>query len=160
MTQPRYFHGMVSRYSAGTLSLVPAERQAAASLLQRSGVSPRSIEQFLAGQAVDDAWNRHRLAGLLSALLDLKQAPPGGPAAPLLPAVQSAREAARRARKLQQLGVSALGAQQFFAGLAPPGAADRQILALILIAALRGILPRHGGGHNEMSLEDTSGSQR
>ena len=83
-----------------------------------------------------------------------------GHAALLLPAVQSAREAARRAQKLQGLGLSAMGAQQFVAGLPMNGADDRQVLPQIVIAALGSALAAHGAGYNQMTLDDTAGKEK
>ena len=40
------------------------------------------------------------------------------------------------------------------------GADDRQVLPQIVIAALRNTLAAHGGGHNQMSLDDTSGKEK
>ena len=160
MTTHRYFNGVVSRFSAGGRSLPPGDRQAATSLLQRSGVSVPSIRQFLGGQAVANAGDRYRLAGIVGALLDLEQALPVGHVALLLPAVQAAREAARRAQKLQDLGLTAAGAQQFVAGLPMTGADDRQFLPQIVVAALGGALPYRGGGYNEMFLNDTKGKEK
>ena len=158
----RHFHGIVSRFSAGRKEyLPPADRQAATSLFQRSGISPLGTRQFLAGEAIANAMDRYRLAGIVGELIDLKQAPPGGAAAFLLvPAVMAAREAARRARKLQDYGLSAAGAQQLVAGLPINGADDRELLPQIVSAALHGALPVHGRGYNEMTLDDTSGKEK
>ena len=161
MTTPRYFNGFVSRFSAGGRHPSPGDRQAAILLLQRSGVSNQGIRQFLGGETVANAVDRHKLAGIVGELLDLTQAPPGGAVALLLvPAVQAAREAARRARKLQDFGLSAAGAQQSVAGQPINGADDRQILPQLVIAALDGALPAHGGGSNEMTFDDTSGKEK
>ena len=74
--------------------------------------------------------------------------------------MQSAREAARRAQKLQDLGLSATGAQQFVAGLPMNGADDRKILPQIVFVALRSALIAHGGGYNQMTLDDTGGKEK
>ena len=160
MTMPRYFHGVVSRFSAGGRSLSLGDRQAVTSFLQRSGISFQGIQQFLGGQGVTNVGDCHKLAAKVGELLDPKQILPGGHAALLLPAVQSAREATRRAQKLQGLGLSATGAQQFVAGLPMNGADDRQVLPQIVIAALRSALAAHGGGYNQMTLDDTSGKEK
>ena len=156
---PRYFHGFVSRFSAGGRAQSLHDEQAATSLLQRSGVSPQGIRQFLGGESVANATDRSRLAAIVGERLDLKQVP-AGHAALLLPAVQSAREAARRAQKLQAFGLSAAGAQQFVAGLPVNGIDDRRLLPQIVIAALGGALPApSGGGSNQMILNDTRGKE-
>ncbi len=156
---PRYFHGFVSRFSAGGRHQSPGDRQAACSLLQRSGVSPQGIRQFLGGEAVANAGDCRKLAAIVGELLDLKQVP-AGPVALLLPAVQSAREAARRAQKLQTFGLSASGAQQFAAGLPVNDTEDRRLLPQIVMADLGGALPAHSrGGHNQLSLDDTAGKE-
>ena len=156
----RYFHGFVSRFSAGGRAQSLHDEQAATSLLQRSGVSAQGIRQFLGGEAVANAGDRSKLAAIVGELLDLKQAP-AGHAALLLPAVQSAREAARRAQNLQTLGLSAAGAQQLFAGLPVAGADDRRLLPQLLIAALGGALPApSGGGYNQLTLDDTKGKEK
>ena len=160
MTMPRYFHGVVSRFSAGGRSLSLGDRQAVTSFLQRSGISFQGIQQFLGGQGVTNVGDCHKLAAKVGELLDPKQILPGGHAALLLPAVQSTREAPRRAQKLQGLGLSATGAQQFVAGLPMNGADDRQVLPQIVIAALRSALAAHGGGYNQMTLYDTSGKEK
>ena len=158
MTTPRYFNGFVSRFSAGGHSQSSRDRQAAILLLQRSGLSNQGIRQFLGGESVANAVDRHKLAGIVGELLDLTQAP--GPAVFLLvPAVQAAREAARRARKLQDFGLSAAGARQFVAGL-PINADDRQLLPLIVSAVLGGARPLHAGGYNQMTLDDTRGAEK
>jgi hypothetical protein len=160
MTTPRYFNGFISRFSAGG-RYSPSDRQAAILLLQRSGLSNQGIRQFLAGETVANDVDRHKLAGIVGELLDLTQAPPGGPAAALLvPAVMAARDAARRAHKLQDYGLSAAGAHRFVGGLPIDGADDREILPQLVIAALRGALPVHGGGYNAMTLDDTSGKEK
>jgi len=157
----RYFNGFVSRFSAGGCSVSPSDRQAAILLLQRSGLSNQGIRQFIGGETVANAVDRHKLAGIVGDAIDLTQAPPGGPVAPLLvPAVQLARDAARRGQKLQDYGLSAAGAQRFVAGLPIDDADDRQALPQIFIAALGGPLPAHGGGYNEMTLDDTSGKEK
>lgn len=160
MTTPRYFHGVVNRFSAGGRSLSLGDRQAATSFLQRSGISVQGIQQFLGGESVTNIGDRHKLAAKVGELLDLNQVLPVGHAAMLLPAVQSAREATRRAQKLQDLGLSATGAQQFVAGLPTNGADDRQILPQIVIAALRSAPTAHGGGYNQMTLDDTKGKEK
>ena len=158
----RYVNGFVSRFSAGGKAFwPPADRQAATSLLQRSGVSPPGIRQFLAGEPVANAFDRYKLAGIVGDVIDLTQAPPGGPVAPLLvPAVQMARYAARRGQKLQDYGLSAAGAQRFVAGLPINDADDRQTLPQLFIAALRGARPALGGGYNQMTLDDTRGKEK
>ena len=156
VTMPRYFHGVVSRFSAGRRSLSLGDRQAVTSFLQRSGISFHGIQQFLGGEGVTIVGDRLKLAAKVGELLDPKQVLPVGHAALLLPAVQSAREATRRAQKLQHLGLSVSGAQQFVAGLLMNGAEDRQILPQIVIAALTA----HGGGYNQMTLDDTRGKEK
>ena len=157
----RYFSGFVSRFSAGGRSYSPSDRQAAILLLQRSGLSNQGIRQFLSGETVANAVDRYKLAGIVGDVIDLTQAPPGGPVARLLvPAVQMARYAARRGQKLQDYGLSAAGAQRFVAGLPINDDDDRQTLPQLFIAALRGALPAHGGGSNEMTLDDTSGKEK
>ena len=157
---PRYFHGFVSRFSAGGRAPSLHDQQAATSILQRSGVSPQGIRQFLGGETVVNAGDRTKLAAILGERLDLKQAP-AGHAALLLPAVQSAREAARRSQKLQAFGLSAAGAQQFVAGLPVNGIEDRRLLPQIVIAALGGALPApSGGGYNQLTLDDTKGKEK
>lgn len=160
MTKPRYFHGVVSRFSAGSRVLSLGDRQVAISFLQRSAISIQGLQQFLGGESVTNVGDRHRLAAVLGKLLDLKQVLPVGHAALLLPAVQSVREATRRAQKLRDLGLSATGAQQFIAGLPVPGADDRQILPQIVLAALGSAPVAHGGGYNQMELDDTAGKER
>ena len=160
MTTPRYFHGVVSRFSAGRRSLSLGDRQAVTSFLQRSGITVQGIQQFLDGESVATVGDRPKLAAKVGELLDPKQVLSLGHAALLLPAVQSAREVTRRARKLQDLGLSATGAQQFVAGLPMNGADDRQILPQIVIAALRSALFVHGGGFNQMTLDDTAGKEK
>jgi hypothetical protein len=160
MTTPRYFHGLVSRFSAGRHSLSLSDRQVVTSFLQRSGISVQGIQQFLGGESVANVGDRHKLAAKVGELLDAKQVLPVGHAALLLPAVQSAREVTRRALKLQNLGFSCTSAQQFIAGLPMNGADDRQILPQIVIAALRSALGPHGGGYNQMTLDDTSGKEK
>jgi hypothetical protein len=156
----RYFHGVVSRFSAGGRSLALGDRQAATSFLQRSAVSIQGIQQFLGGEGVTNVGDRHKLAAILGKLLDSKQVLPVGHAALLLPAVQSVHEATRRAQKLRDLGLSATGAQRFVAGLPMNGADDRQILPQIVFAALGSALIAHGGGYNQMTLDDTAGKER
>jgi len=148
----RYFHGVVSRFSAGGRTVSLGDRQAATRFLQRSAVSVQGIQQFLGGESVTNVGDRHKLAATLGKLLDSKQVLPVGPAALLLPAVQPAREAARRAQKLRDLGLSATGAQQLVAGLPMNGADDRQILPQIVFAALGSALVAHGG--------DTTGKEK
>jgi hypothetical protein len=159
VTTPRYFHGVVSRFSAGRHSLSLGDRQAVTSFLQRSGISFQGIQQFLGGEGVTNVGDRHKLAAKVGELLDPRVLPVGH-AAPLLPAVQSAREATRRAQKLQDLGLSVTGAQQFVGGLPMNGADDRQILPQTVIAALRSALTAHGGGYNQMTLDDTRGKEK
>jgi hypothetical protein len=160
MTTPRYFHGVVSRFSAGGRALSLGDRQAATSFLQRSEISIQGIQQFLGGESVANVEDRHKLAAILGKLLDSKQVLPVGHAALLLPAVQSAREAARRAQKLRDLGLSAMGAQQFVAGLPMNGADDRKVLLQIVFVALGTALVPHAGGYNQMTLDDTAGKER
>jgi hypothetical protein len=50
----------------------------------------------------------------------------------LLPAVQMAREAARRVKVNAGLGLSAIGAHQFFSGMPVSRAEDREHLAEVL----------------------------
>ncbi len=160
VTMPRYFHGVVSRFSAGRRSLSLGDRQAVTSFLQRSDISFQGIQQFLGGEGVTNVGDRHKLVAKVGELLDPKRVLPVGHAALLPPAVQSAREATRRAQKLQDLGFSATGAQQFVGGLPMNGADDRQILPQIVIAALRSALTAHGGGYNQMTLDDTRGKEK
>ena len=141
----RYFHGVVNWLSAGRRTVSLGDRQAAASFLQRSGVSIQGSQQFLGGESVTNVGDRHKLPSTLGKLLDAKQVLPAGRAALLLPAVQPAREATRRAQKLRDLGLSATGAQQLVAGLPMNGADDRQILLQIVFAALGSALVAHGG---------------
>jgi hypothetical protein len=150
----------VSRFSAGGRTMSLGDRQAATSFLQRSAVSMQGIEQFLGGESVTNVGDRHKLAAIVGELLDSKQVLPVGHAALLLPAVQSVREAVRRAQKLRDLGLSATGAQQFVAGLPMNGADDRKILPQILFVAFGGALVPHGGGYNQMTLDDTAGKER
>src|SRR5262245_41766516 len=86
MTKPRYFHGVVSRFSAGGRSQTLGDRQATASFLQRSGISVLGVQQFLGGESVTNVGDRHKLAMIIGELLDPKQVLPVGHAAPLLPA--------------------------------------------------------------------------
>lgn len=160
MTTPRYFHGAVSRFSAGGRGLSFGDRQSVTSFLQRSSISFQSIQQFLGGESVTNVVDRYKLAAKVGELLDEKQVLAVGRAALLLPAVQSAREATRRAQKFQGLGLSATGAQLFVAGLPMNDVDDRQILAQIVAAALRSALTAHGGGYNQMMLDDTSGKEK
>ena len=160
MTMPRYFHGVVSRFSAGRRSLSLGDRQAATSFLQRSDISIQGIQQFLGGESVTNVGDRHKLAAILGKLLDSKQVLVVGYAALLLPAVQAAREAARRAQTLRDLGLSAMGAQQFVAGLPMNGADDRKVLLQIVFAALGSALVSYGGGYNQMTLDDTTGKEK
>jgi len=155
---PRYFHGVVNRFSAGGRSLSLGDRQAVTSFFQRSGISFQGIQQFLGGEGVTNVGDRQKLATKVGELLDPKQVLAVGRAALLLPAVQSAREVTRRAQKLQDMGLSAMGAQQFVGGLPMNGADDRQILPQIVIAALRLTAP--GGGYNQMTLDDTRGKEK
>ena len=156
----RYFHGVVSRFSAGGRTESLGDRQAATFFLQRSAVSIQGIQQFLGGENVTNVGDRQKLAAILGKLLDSKQVLPVGHAALLLPAVQSAREAARRAQKLRDLGLSATGAQQFVAGLPMNGADDRKILPQIVFVALASAPVPHGAGYNQMTLDDTAGKER
>ena len=156
----RYFHGVVSRFSAGGRTESFGDRQAATSFLQRSAVSIQGIQQFLGGESITSVGDRHKLAAIVGTLLDQKQVLPAGHATLLLPAVQSAREAARRAQKLRDLGLSATGAQQFVGGLPMNGADDRQILPRIVLAALGSAPIAHGRGYNEMTLDDTAGKEK
>jgi hypothetical protein len=160
MTTPRYYHGVVNRFSAGGRTQPLGDRQAATSFLQRSGISLQGIQQFLGGESVATVGDRHKLAAILGTLLDSKQVVPVGHAALLLPAVQSVREAARRTQKLRDLGLSATGAQQFVAGLPMNGAGDRKILPQIVFVALGTALVPHGGGDNQLTLDDTAGKER
>ena len=160
MTMPRYFHGVVNRFSAGGRSLSPGDRQAVTFSLERSGISVQGIQQFLGGEGVTNVADRNKLAAKVGELLDVKRVLPVGHAALLLPAVQSVRESTWRAQKLQDLGLSPSSAHQFVAGLPMNGADDRQILPQIVIAALRSALAVHGGGYNQMTLDDTSGKER
>ena len=87
----------------------------------------RASSSFLAAKAlrmlgIARSWLRYS-----ASCSNSKQVLPVGHAALLVPAVQSAREAARRAQKLQDLGLSATGAQQFVAGLPMNGAGRPQI---------------------------------
>jgi len=152
----RHFNGFVSRFSAGGRALSAGDRQAATSLLQRAGVSPLGIQQFLAADTVPDPGDRQTLAGLVSGLLPAVQSIASG--APLLPAVQSARDPGRDTRILRELGLSAPGAQQFAAGLPVASKEDRQTLGGIVIAAL-GTPAARGGGANELKLDDTPGKE-
>jgi hypothetical protein len=156
----RYFHGVVSRFSAGTRTMSLGDRQAATFFLQRSAVSIQGVQQFLGGESVTNVGDRQKLAAILGKLLDSKQVLPVGHAALLLPAVQSAREAARRAQKLRDLGLSAMGAQQFVAGLPMNRADDRKILPQIVVVALASAPVPHGAGYNQMTLDDTAGKER
>ena len=160
MTTPRYFHGVVSRFSAGRRSVALGDRQTVTSFLHGSGITVHGIQQFLGGESVTNAGDRPKLAAKVGELLDPKQVLSVGHAALLLPAVQSAREVTRRAQKLQDLGLSATGAQQFVAGLPMNGADDRQILPQIVIAVLRSALTAYGGGYNQMTLDDTKGKEK
>lgn len=134
----RHFNGFVNRFSQGRRSLSPGDRQAATSLLQKSGVSPMGIRQFLDGDTVSDAGDRRALAGVVSGLLDQISARPGDPAPLLLPAVQRVRNVPTRTRRLNELGLSASGAQQFLTGAPVAAAGDRQLLREILVAASSG----------------------
>jgi len=160
MTTPRYFHGVVNRFSAGGRSLSLGDRQATVSFLQRSGVSAQGLRQVLVGQSVTNVGDRHKLAAIVGELLDTKQVLPAGHGALLLPAVQSAREATRRTQKLQAFGLSVIGSQQVVAGLPMNGADDRQLLLQIVIAAIRSALTGHGGGYNQMVLDDTADNEK
>src|SRR5215208_2462990 len=120
----------------------------------------RASSSFLGGESVTNVGDRQKLAAILGKLLDSMQVLPVGHAALLLPAVQSAREAARRAQKLRDLGLSAVGAQQFVAGLPMNGADDRKILPQIVFVALGSALVSHGAGYNQMTLDDTAGKER
>jgi hypothetical protein len=157
----RHFHGVVSRFSAGGRTGSFGDRQAATSFLQRSAVSIQGIQQFLGAEGVTSVGDRQKLAAIAGMLLDQTQVLPVGHAALLLlPAVQSAREAARRAHKLRDLGLSATGAQQLVGGLAMNGADDRRILPQIVLAMLGRAPVAHGGGYNEMTLDDTAGKEK
>jgi hypothetical protein len=156
----RYFHGVVSRFSAGGRTESLGDRQAATFFLQRAAVSIQGIQQFLGGESVTNVGDRQKLAAILGKLLDSKQVLPVGHAALLVPAVQSAREAARRAQKLRDLGLSATGAQQFVAGLPMNGADDRKILPQIVFVALASAPVPHGAGYNQMTLDDTAGKEK
>src|ERR1044072_7607107 len=101
MTTPRYFHGVVNRFSAGGRSLSLGDRQAVTFSLQRSGISGQGSQQFLGGEGVTNVADRNKLAAKVGELLDAKRVLAVGHAVLLLPAVQSAREAAWRAQKLQ-----------------------------------------------------------
>ena len=157
---PRYFHGVVNRFSAGGRSLSLGDRQAVTSFFQRSVISFQGIQQFLGGEGVTNVGDRQKLATKVGELLDPKQVLAVGRAALLLPAVQSAREATRRAQKLRDLGLSATGAQQFVTGLPMNGADDRKILPQIVLAALGSAPVAHAGGYNEMTLDDTAGKEK
>jgi hypothetical protein len=156
---PRHFNGFVSRFSAGGRSAQSRDGQAAASFLQRSGVSVLGAKQFLDGEIVANPEDRRTLAGIVGGMLDLKQRQPVSQVALLLPAVQAAREAARK-QKLQELGVSAAGAHQFVSGLAVANNGDRQVLGHLVMAASRGAVAGHSGGMNELRLDDTAGHER
>jgi hypothetical protein len=69
VTMPRYFHGVVSRFSAGRRSLSLGDRQAVTSFLQRSGISFQGIQQFLGGEGVANVGDRHKLAAKVGELL-------------------------------------------------------------------------------------------
>ena len=156
----RYFHGVVSRFSAGARTMSLGDQQAATFFLQRSAVSFQGIQQFLGGESVTNVGDRQKLAAILGKLLDSKQVLPVGHAALLLPAVQSAREAARRAQKLRDLGLSATGAQQFVAGLPMNGADDRKNSPADRLRRSRQRACFHGAGYNQMTLDDTAGKEK
>jgi len=139
----RYFHGIVNRFSAGS-----RVRAAAASFLQRSGVSRLGTQQFLDEEVVSSAADRQALAGIVGGLLDGNQK--------LLPAVQSVR-GARNARRLHELGLSVAGTHQFLSGLPVVSKADREALGRIVFEASAGAAPAHSGGMNQLKLDDTAG---
>ena len=70
---PRYFHGVVNRFSAGGRSLSLGDRQAVTSFFQRSGISFQGIQQFLGGEGVTNVGDRQKLATKVGELLDPKQ---------------------------------------------------------------------------------------
>ena len=77
VTMPRYFHGVVSRFSAGRRSLSLGDRQAVTSFLQRSDISFQGIQQFLGGEGVTNVGDRHKLVAKVGELLDPKRVPAG-----------------------------------------------------------------------------------
>src|SRR5262249_52835838 len=107
-----------------------------------------------------NATDRRKLADIVSGLLNLRQAPPAGHAALLVPTVQAARDAARRAHKLKDFGLSAAGAQLFVDGLPMSDIDDRQIVPLIVVAALHGALPAQGGRPDQSALDDPAGKEK
>jgi len=132
-----------------------------ASFLQQSGVSLLGAQQFLEGKIVSNAGDRQRLGRIINVLLDLSAPQSVSEIALLLPAVQAAREAARSYQKLQELGLSAAGAQQVITGLPVTNAEDRQALGLVLIFTVSASPQRHkGGGYNEISMDDTAGKEK
>ena len=65
---PRYFNGMVSRFSAGGRSSAGTVGQASlvATQLQRLGISPQGAQQLASGQPVTDAADRMTLEQFLT----------------------------------------------------------------------------------------------
>jgi len=153
---PRHFNGFVSRFSAGGRSTQSRDGQAAASLLQRSGVSFLGAKQFLDGDVVANPEDRRTLAGIVGGLLDATQGSPAGHAG-LLPAVQASP---RSAHRLREFGISVAGAQQFLSGQSVASGQDRQALGQLIIAASRGAGAGHSGGMNELRLDDTAGKEK
>ena len=154
---PRHFNGIVNRLSAGGRSALSRDdRPAAASFLQRSGVSLPGAKQFLDGDIVASPADRRMLAGIVGRLLEAKQGQPAGHAA-LLPAVQASP---RSAQRLRDLGISAAGAQQFLSGQSVASGQDRQALGQLVIVASGGAVAGHSGGMNELRLDDTAGHER
>ena len=137
-----------------TLDNYPSEaKQPVKAFLLTRGISEQGARQFLSGEAVSDASDRHQLAVSIGLLMDAKGGQKGILIGLLLPAVQNL---AQSRQKLQKLGVSALGAYQFLAGQPVTNADDRQTLGLVVIAQFGdgsvrfgdGSVRKHSGGVN------------
>ena len=125
--------------SATSSSLAAAVRPA----LQRLGVSPSGVDQFLRGQIVANPADRSRLATLVA---------PSRATADLMNPWRGFQGGCNGGcDDLRRLGVSSLGAEQFLSGQVVVNPADRSVLASLLVRAPAGLV----GGDSASALRTT-----
>jgi prepilin-type processing-associated H-X9-DG protein len=145
---PTYAPSNPTRTASTLAAYTEAAKQPVKQALLSRGVSMQGTQQLLAGQVVTNPGDRQHLARIIDTLV-AEQTPSA--VALLLPAVQSAREAVRATcgrQKLHQLGLSAVGGHELFAGLPVTRADDRQALGFATMAALGGRSSTHTGAAN------------
>src|SRR5262245_7584825 len=112
--------------------------------MQRLGVSPSGVDQFLRGQIVANPADRSRLAALVA---------PSRTTADLMNPWRGFQGGCNGGcDDLRRLGVSSLGAEQFLSGQVVGNPADRSVLASLLVRAPAGPV----GGDSASALRTTA----